>query len=62
VQPKEVSALRVETIIKFRDLKSDKIREPGEQFTVSKERFQELKEHGFVKEVKEEKPETTEEL
>lgn len=53
--------MRVETITKFRDLKEEKIREPGEQFTVSKERFQELKEHGFVKEIDEEKTKTTEE-
>lgn len=54
--------MRVETIVKFRDLKEGKIRESGEKFTVSKERYKVLKEHGFVKEVKEEKPETTEAL
>ncbi len=42
--------MQAETIIKFRDLEADKIRGPGEVFTVSKERFCELEGKGFVKE------------
>lgn len=42
--------MQAETIQKFRDLKADKIREPGEVFTVAKERFRELEKRGFVKE------------
>lgn len=42
--------MQAEAIKKFRDLKADKIREQGEKFTVSKERFFELEEKGFVKE------------
>ena len=44
--------MKVETAVKFRDLKENRIREIGEQFTVSKERYQELKSRGFIKEVK----------
>lgn len=43
--------MRVEAILKFRDLKEGKVREAGEQFTVSKERYRVLEERGFVKEV-----------
>lgn len=50
--------MKAETIVKFRDLKAGKIREIGQQFTVSKERYMELEKRGFVKEVKE-KPEET---
>lgn len=50
--------MKAETIVKFRDLKARKIREIGQQFTVSKERYTELEKRGFVKEVKE-KPEET---
>lgn len=50
--------MQAEAIIKFRDLEADKIREPGEVFAVSKERFWELKGKGFVKEAK--KPKETE--
>lgn len=46
--------MKAETIVKFHDLKAGKIREIGEQFTVSKERYLELEKRGFVKEVKEE--------
>lgn len=41
--------MQAEATIKFRDLKAGKIREPGETFTVSKERFLELEGRGFVK-------------
>lgn len=44
--------MKVETIVKFRDLKANKIREIGEQFIVSKERYEELERRKFVKEVK----------
>lgn len=44
--------LKVETIVKFHDLKEDCIREIGTQFTVSKERYRELEKRGFVREVK----------
>lgn len=50
--------MKVETTVKFRDLKENKIREIGEQFNVSKERYKELEKRGFVKEVKEEPEET----
>lgn len=52
---KEVKKMQAEAAIKFRDLKADKIREPGEMFTVSKERFRELEERGFVKEAEKKK-------
>jgi hypothetical protein len=42
--------VQAEAIKKFRDLKAGKIREPGEVFTVSRERFHELEGKGFVKE------------
>lgn len=42
--------MQAEAIKKFRDLKAGKIREPGEVFTVSKERFHELEGKGFVEE------------
>ncbi len=51
--------MKAETIVKFRDLKAGRIREIGQQFTVSKERYQELEKMGFVKEAKEELGETT---
>ena len=50
--------MQAEATIKFRDLEAKKIREPGEVFAVSKERFWELKGKGFVKEA--EKPKGTE--
>lgn len=50
--------MKVETTVKFRDLKENKIREIGDTFTVSKERYKELEKRGFVKEVKEEAEET----
>lgn len=50
--------MKAETIVRFQDLKEDKIREIGEQFTVSRERYKELEKRGFVKELKEE-PEKT---
>lgn len=45
--------MKVETVVKFHDLKADCIREVGEQFTVSKERYKELEKAGVAKEVKE---------
>ena len=51
-------AMKVETTVKFKDLKKNKIREIGERFVVSKERYKELEKRGFVKEVKEEIEET----
>lgn len=46
-------AIQAEVIVKFQDLKENKIREIGEQFVVSKERYHELERQGFVKEIKE---------
>ena len=47
--------MKVKTIVRFRDLKENKIREIGEEFTVSKERYDEiLKVGNFVEEVVEE--------
>lgn len=45
--------MKAETVVKFHDLKADCIREVGEQFTVSKERYKELERAGVAKEVKE---------
>ena len=45
--------MKVETVVRFRDLKAGCIREVGEQFTVSKERYKELEKAGVAKEVKE---------
>lgn len=47
--------MRVITKVKFKDLKDKKIREIGEEFVVSKERYDEILKVGkFVEEVKEE--------
>lgn len=43
--------MQAEATIRFRDLKAEKIREPGEVFSVQKERFKELQEKGFAKSV-----------
>ncbi len=45
--------MKVETVVRFRDLKAGCIREIGEQFTVSKERYKELEKARVAKEVKE---------
>lgn len=50
--------MKVETTVEFRDLKEKRLRKIGEQFTVSKERYKDLEQRGFVKEVKEEPKET----
>lgn len=50
--------MRVKTIVKFKDLKEKKLREIGEEFEVSKERFKEINSTKYgklVEEVKEEK-------
>lgn len=52
--------MKAETIVRFRDLKAGKIREIGEQFHVSKERYKELEKRRLVKEVREEPQETEE--
>lgn len=47
--------MRVITKVKFKDLKDKKLREIGEEFVVSKERYDEILKVGkFVEEVKEE--------
>ena len=47
--------MRVITKVKFKDLKDKKTREIGEEFVVSKERYDEILKVGkFVEEVKEE--------
>ena len=47
--------MRVITKVKFKDLKDKTIREIGEEFVVSKERYDEILKVGkFVEEVKEE--------
>lgn len=52
--------MKVETIVKFHDLKEKKVREIGDQFAVSKERYKGLKKRGFIKELREEPEETAE--
>ncbi len=50
--------MRVKTIVKFKDLKEKKLREVGEEFEVSKERFKEINSTKYgqlVEEIKEEK-------
>lgn len=48
--------MRVTTTSRFNDLKENKVREVGDTFEVSKERYAEILKVGkFVKEVKEEK-------
>ena len=50
--------MKVKTIVKFKDLKEKKLREAGEEFEVSKERYKEINSTKFgvlVEEVKEEK-------
>lgn len=50
--------MKVKTIVKFKDLKEKKLREVGEEFEVSKERFKEINSTKYgklVEEVKEEK-------
>lgn len=42
--------MQAEAVRKFRDLKEDIVREPGETFMVTKKRFSELLERGLVKE------------
>lgn len=46
--------MRVETIVRFRDLKAGKIREIGDSFTVSTERGSQLIHLGYVKEQEDE--------
>lgn len=46
--------MKVRTKVKFRDLKEDELREVGDEFIVSKDRYKEILEVGdFVEEVKE---------
>ena len=40
--------MKVETIVRFHDLEAKCIREVGEEFEVSKERYKKLRDHGFV--------------
>lgn len=49
--------MKVETVVKFHDLKEDCTREVGDQFRVTKERYKELEKAGVAKEAKE--PEQT---
>lgn len=46
--------MKVKTLVKFQDAKEDKLREVGDEFIVSKERYKEILEAGnFVEEVEE---------
>lgn len=50
--------MKAKAIVKFRDLKEKKLRQIGEEFEVSKERFKEINSTKYgvlVEEVKEEK-------
>ena len=48
--------MKVRALIKFKDLKEEKVREIGDEFIVSKARFEEILEVGqFVEEVEEDK-------
>ena len=50
--------MRVKTLVKFRDLKEKKLREVGEEFEVTKKRFEEINSTKYgklVEEVEEEK-------
>ena len=44
--------MRCETLQRFRDLKEDKVRELGDEFELTKERFEQLENLRLVKEVK----------
>ena len=47
--------MKVKTIVRFKDLKEDKIREIGETFIISKKRADEiLKKGAYIEEIKEE--------
>jgi len=49
--------MRVKTIVRFRDMEEDVIREVGEMFSCSEERYQEILAKGeFVEEAPEEGP------
>lgn len=46
--------MKVKTIVRFKDLKEDKIREIGETFIISKKRADEiLKKGAYIEEIKE---------
>ena len=50
--------MKVKTIVKFRDLKEKKLRKIGEEFEVTKKRFEEINSTKYgklVEEIKEEK-------
>ncbi len=54
--------MKVRALIKFKDLKEDKIREIGEEFIISKERYEEILKVGvFVEEIEEPKEEEVKE-
>lgn len=54
--------MKVKTKIRFKDLKEDKIREIGEEFIISKERYEEILKVGvFVEEIEEPKEEEVKE-
>ncbi|WP_183121933.1 MULTISPECIES: hypothetical protein [Streptococcus] len=46
--------MKVKTLLRFKDLKEDKIREIGDEFEVTKTRFKEIDENlpNFIEEVK----------
>ena len=48
--------MMVNALIRFRDLDKDVIREPDDEWEVTKKRAEELFGRGFVEEVKAEKP------
>lgn len=54
--------MKVKALIKFKDLKEDKIREIGEEFIISKERYEEILKVGvLVEEIEEPKEEEVKE-
>ena len=48
--------MKVKVLKKFRDLKEDTLRNPGDEFTLTKDRFQEINKKlpGFLEEIKQE--------
>lgn len=54
--------MKVRALIKFKDLKEDKIREIGDEFIISKERYEEILKVGvLVEEIEEPKEEEVKE-
>lgn len=54
--------MKAKVLKKFRDLKEDLIRNPGDEFTLTKDRFEEINKKlpGFLEEIKEETDKETE--